>query len=245
MDRTSRPLIGLTGRVVPAGDVRGLPASFAEVGLDLYVSAYAAAVAAAGGLPLHLPQGVAVGEYAGVLDGLLLTGGGDVEPARYGAEAAPETQPPEPARDAMELALLDVAVAADLPVVGICRGLQVLNVHGGGTLHQHVEGQYRIDVAASAEVDEVRFVPGSRMAALYGPTRAVNSLHHQTVDRVAAGWSVAGRNAHGGVEAIEWDGHDVIAVQWHPEMMRGAATDPLFAWLVDAAARRRLFVASR
>ena len=77
--------------------------------------------------------------------------------------------------------------------------------------------------------------PTSRLGLMYGPSRRVNSLHHQTVDRVADGWVVTARSGDGTVEAMEWPGHDVIAVQWHPELLPGAATDPLFAWLVDRA----------
>ncbi len=97
----------------------------------------------------------------------------------------------------------------------------------------------RLDVAPHTEVHEVEFVTGSRLWSIYGERRSVNSLHHQVVDRVAPGWVVTARGADGLVEALEWPGHDVIAVQWHPEMLAGAATDPLFRWLVEAAAARR------
>ena len=110
---------------------------------------------------------------------------------------------------------------------------------GGGTLHQHVPAHARFDVAADARVDDVVIEPGSLLHDLYGPTLAVNSLHHQTVDRVAGGWMVAARSSTtGDVEALEWPGHDVVAVQWHPELLDTRASDPIFAWLVDRAARR-------
>jgi putative glutamine amidotransferase len=234
-----RPLIGLTGRVARGSQFAGMPANFADASIDMYVSAYAAAVADAGGLPVHLPQAVDVDEYRGVLDGVLLSGGADIDPARYGARPEAELHGPEPERDAMELDVIDLAVADDVPVLGICRGFQLLNVHGGGTLHQHVPDHARFDLAPGAETDTVVITPGSRLHDLYGPKVAVNSLHHQTIDRLAEGWEVVGRSGDGTIEAIELPDRDAIAVQWHPEMLAGAASDPIFAWLVEAASRRR------
>ncbi len=234
-DPHARPLIGLTGRRKRGADVAGLPANFAGVEVDLYVSAYAEAISAAGGLPVHLPQHVEPAQYADRLDGLLLSGGADIAPERYGAEPRPGLTPPEPARDTVELALVDSAVADGLPVLGICRGLQLLNVWAGGTLHQHVPEHARYDLPAGERFDDVTIEPGSRLHAMYGTRQTVNSLHHQTVDRVAPGWQVTGRSGDGTVEAIEWPGHDVVAVQWHPELLPGAASDPLFAWLVERA----------
>lgn len=234
----ARPLIGLTGRVATGSEINGLPRSFAALPVDLYVAAYATAVFAAGGLPVHLPQDIAVAAYAGRLDGVLLSGGADLEPSRYGAERGPEVSATEPERDAMEFELLDLAVAEELPVLGICRGFQLLNVHGGGTLHQHVPTHAHFDDAPGAEVDEVAVVAGSRVHGFYGDTVPVNSLHHQTVDRLASGWQATGRGRDGTIEAIELPGHDMIGVQWHPELLDGATCDPVFAWLVDAARRR-------
>jgi putative glutamine amidotransferase len=236
IDRTAaRPLIGLSGRVKRAADIAGFPANLGAVEVDVYVSDYARAVTAAGGLPVHLPQHVEPGEYAGRLDGLLLSGGADIEPERYGAAPSPQTGPVEGGRDDAELALIELAMAEDLPVLGICRGLQLLNVWAGGSLHQHVPGHARYDLPPAEQPDLVTVTPTSRLGLMYGSSRRVNSLHHQTVDRVADGWLVTARSADGTVEALEWPGHDVIAVQWHPELLAGAATDPLFAWLVDRA----------
>lgn len=233
--RAARPLIGLTGRVKHGRDLLGFPASLGHVDVDVYVSDYARAITAAGGLPVHLPQHVDAFEYAGRLDGLVLSGGADVDPLRYGAVPSADTGPVEPARDAAELGLVEAAVAAGRPVLGICRGLQLLNVWAGGTLRQHVPEHARYDLAASEPFDEVAVTPTSRLGLMYGPSRRVNSLHHQSVDRVAEGWVVTARSADGTVEAMEWPGHDVIAVQWHPELLPGAAADPLFAWLVERA----------
>jgi putative glutamine amidotransferase len=231
----ARPLIGLSGRVKRGADVAGFPANLAGIDIDLYVSDYARAITAAGGLPVHLPQHVDPAAYAGRLDGLLLSGGADVAPDQYGAPPSPEIGPVEPARDEAERGLIDLAMADGLPVLGICRGLQILNVWAGGTLHQHVPDHARYDLPPDEQFDEVTVTPTSRLGLMYGPTCRVNSLHHQTVDRVADGWIVTARSADGTIEALEWPGHDVIAVQWHPELLPAAAADPLFTWLVERA----------
>ncbi len=238
----ARPLIGLTGRRKRGADIAGFPLGFAEIDIDLYVSDYARAITAAGGLPVHLAQHVDPREYAGRLDGLLLSGGADIDPGRYGAAIDPATGPVESARDQAEIGLVELAVAEDLPVLGICRGLQLLNVWAGGTLNQHVPAHARHDLGPGGESDTVVVEPESRLGAMYGATVRVNSLHHQTVDRVADGWIVTARSGDGTVEALEWRGHDVIAVQWHPELLPRADTDPVFAWLVERA-RARLVAA--
>ena len=232
---SSRPLIGLSGRRKLGAQVAGFPRSLAHVDIDVYVSDYARAITAAGGLPVHLPQHVDPAEYAGRLDGLLLSGGADVQPSLYDAEPETDLYPPEPERDRAELGLLDVAVSNAIPVLGICRGLQLLNVWGGGSLHQHVPEHARYDIPPHDRVDELEIERGSRLHEMYGSHLRVNSLHHQTVDRVAPGWTVAARSSDGTVEALEWPDHDVIAVQWHPEMLADASSDPIFAWLVERA----------
>jgi putative glutamine amidotransferase len=238
-DRMSppRPLIGLVGRRKRGADVAGLPPILAGIDVDVYVNDYARAITEAGGLPVYLPLHIEPAEYAGRLDGLLLTGGTDVDPAHYGASPEPETFEPEPTRDLLELGLVDLASEEHLPVLGICRGLQLLNVWAGGTLNQHVPAHARYDVAPDEHIDQLSIEPGTVLHALYGSRLGVNSLHHQTVDRVADGWTVAARSGDGDIEALEWPGHDVIAVQWHPELLGSRASDPLFAWLVDRAAR--------
>ncbi len=207
--------------------------------MDVYVNDYARAVSDAGGLPVHLPLHIDPADFVGRLDGLLLVGGADVQPSLYGAESETDLYPPEPLRDHLELGLIEVAVADEIPVLGICRGLQLLNVWAGGTLHQHVPEHARYDVPPHDRVDELTVEPGTRFHEMYGSHHVVNSLHHQTAARVPDGWIVAARSADGTVEALEWPGHDVLAVQWHPELLTTRSRDPLFAWLVERANARR------
>jgi putative glutamine amidotransferase len=190
-------------------------------------------VIAAGGLPVHLPIEADPVALAAHLDGVLLTGGADLSPDLYGAESETDLFPPEVDRDAFELALVDEALDRDLPVLGICRGLQLLNVHAGGSLHQHVPEHSRFDISPSSRVHDVVFEPGSRLGELYGERARVNTLHHQTVDRVGAAFTVTARADDGTVEGLEVPGADVVAVQWHPEMLTDP--EPVFTWLVDAA----------
>ena len=134
----SAPLIGISGRTKTGDQINVKPEILRELQVDLYFCDYARGVLAAGGLPVFLPSDADPGDYMGRLDGLLLSGGADIDPARYRQAPTADLFTPEPARDAYELALLDGAADAGMPVLGICRGVQVLNVHGGGTLHQHV-----------------------------------------------------------------------------------------------------------
>lgn len=229
------PLIGISGRAGRAGDLGVAPKSMADRPVDLYFRDYALGVLAAGGLPVYLPEPADPEVFVGRFDGLLLTGGTDIDPARYGQEVQADLFPPEPGRDAFELGLVDAAAASGIPVAGICRGVQVLNVHGGGTLHQHVGAHACFDHPPDDPVHEVVFAEGSKLAGLYGPTRRVNSLHHQTIDAVGEGFLATGRSEDGAVEAIEAVDRPWLGVQWHPEMMEGRDEDPLFAWLVAAA----------
>ena len=174
------------------------------------------------------------------LDGLLITGGKDVDPAAYGHEPHPETDQPGRQRDAWEFALLDAALRRKLPVLGICRGTQVLNVALGGTLHQHLpdvigHGGHRAGNAVFNTLP-VRTVPGTRLAALVGESVDAKCYHHQAVAEVAKGLTVSARDADGVVEALELPGDGfVLAVQWHPE--ESLEDLRLFSAIVEAARR--------
>ncbi|WP_210502302.1 gamma-glutamyl-gamma-aminobutyrate hydrolase family protein [Nocardioides xinjiangensis] len=191
---------------------------------DLLPTEYAVAVELAGGVPVLLPP-VALPEAAGRvvsrLDALVVSGGADVDPARYGAEPHPRTAAWQPDRDDWELALLGAAAEAGLPVLGICRGMQLMAVHAGGTLHQHVPdlvghdthspgGDAYGDVAVTTE-------PGSRLAGLVGRELEVGCHHHQSVAS-HPGFTAVARSADGTLEAMEATGERFcLAVQWHPE----------------------------
>lgn len=224
------PLIGLPGRRKTAGGVAGMLPILAHLDLEFYFRNYARRVAEAGGLPVLLSLETDPAEVVKRLDGIVLPGGTDVDPALYGAEPAPDALDPEPARDAHELALLDAAAAADVPVLAICRGLQVVNVWCGGTLNQHVPAHGLFDEPAEKLQHEVTFTPGSVLAGVYGPSVMVNSLHHQTVGRLGAGLDVTAEAPDGTVEGLECRDAPVVAVQWHPELLPDP--DPIFDWFI-------------
>lgn len=228
------PLIGLPGRQMAGSQIADFPDALHQVDVDLYLASYARAVMEAGGIPVHLPVDADAGALAQRLDGVVLTGGADVDPAYYGADVVEGTDPLEPKRDTFELALFGEALVYELPVLGVCRGLQLINVHQGGTLHQNVPEHSRFDVAIEAEVHAVTFSEGSTLRELYGSTQQVNSLHHQTVAELGQGLAVTARADDGGIEGLEL-GDAVVAVQWHPELMVSMPTDPAFRWLVERA----------
>lgn len=180
--------------------------------------AYTDMVADAGGVPVLLPPRVEAAAAVDRLDALILSGGPDLDPARYAAEPHPRTGPPRSQRDAAEIAVLRRALERGIPVLGVCRGMQVLNVALGGTLTQHVSDVVGHDghnpspgVFGPTEVTLT-----GRVGAILGPTATVRCHHHQAVDVLADGLTVTGRAADGTVEAVEGDGW-VVGVQWHPE----------------------------
>ncbi len=203
---------------------------------------YVEAVTRAGGVPVVLPvlpPGLAPSLLDRV-DGLLLPGGGDVAPSRYGSEPAPETGPPDADRDAWELACAAGALERELPVLAICRGAQVLNVALGGGLVQHVEG-HSCARRSGEHVHPVHVDPGSRLASVLGAgALGTNSLHHQAVGNPGAGVRPVAWADDGTVEGFEVEGRPtVVAVQWHPELLAGEPRQQrLFADLVRSAAGR-------
>ena len=237
------PLIGLTTYVA---DVRWgdwerrsgvLPESYYEL------------VAAAGGRPLLLPPphaapggpGAAAGGVIEALDGLVLTGGGDVDPGAYDEQPDPRTAGVDQTRDSSERALLAAALEADLPVLAICRGCQVLNVELGGTLHQHVPDvvghlAHRSAPSVFGPV-EVETTPGSITAAVFGATPTVLCSHHQSIRDLGRGLVATAATDDGVVEAVELPSRRfVLGVQWHPEEQGDQRP---FDALVDAADRYR------
>lgn len=230
------PLIGISGRRL-RGSAIGAPHGFADAPLEAYLSEYATSVLRAGGLPVHLPMDAVPAELVNRLDGLVIVGGDDVDPRRYGQVPGPFTPLIDPQRDEFEIGLIEAAIDVDVPLLGVCRGAQLLNVALGGTLHPHLasgEGESHGSYAypRAHRVHEVRFAPGSVMQALYGDTTRVNSFHHQAVDVPGRGIAVTGWAPDGVAEAIELEGLAMVGVQWHPETFEA---DPVFDWLVDRA----------
>ena len=233
-----KPLIGVTGKRRFGRDLVGDHRVLADQTVDVFWTNYAQGVLAAGGLPVFLPMDVDPADAATRLDGLLLTGGTDIGPDRYGAEAQTDRFPVEPERDEFELAVLGAATGRRLPTLGICRGHQVVNVFFGGTLHQDVPEHAVFDQPITTRSHPVSFTAGSVLADLYGDTMDVNSLHHQTVDRLGDGLSATARGADGSVEGLEGVDLPIVTVQWHPEMLPTRPTDPVCAWLGAKASER-------
>ena len=235
-----KPLIGLVGRRRRFGDLDGTPDALAGLEIDLYFADYTRAVIAAGGFPVHVPIDADPTDVLERCDGLLLAGGTDVEPSLYGQAAETDLFPPEPERDRLEFALMDGAAEHQLPVLGICRGIQVANVHGGGTLEQHVPEHARYDLDPATEIHGGRFEPDSLLGSLYGESITVNSLHHQMLDRLADGYRPTAWDDTGKVEGLEHTELPIVGVQWHPEMMTDRDVDPIFRWLVESAVPSRV-----
>jgi putative glutamine amidotransferase len=233
----SKPLIGMTGRRWPASALaNNVPKAMYELKFDLHFSDYPASVAAAGGLPVELTRDADVVGVLARLDGLILSGGADVEPDRYGHHADENLGAIEPDRDEWELALFREARRLEMPILAICRGAQLANVYYGGTLNQHVElddgdGHPQWDTDGRERTHEVNVVAGSLLSTLYPASVGVNSLHHQTLAVLGNDLVVSATAPDGVVEAVELPGHDVLAVQWHPELLD--KPDPTFRWLVE------------
>jgi putative glutamine amidotransferase len=176
--------------------------------------------------------------------GLLLMGGSDVNPKLYGEEARPETDPPDDERDEVELRLIDEAIRNDMPILAICRGMQIFNVYHGGTLIQHLTPAAPHDPQTEdkgAHAHEVAVEPGTRLARIAGDARLqVNSRHHQAVSRLGEGLQISARAMGDGIiEGLERaDRSFVVGVQWHPEdqVARDAEQLNLFRAFADALA---------
>ncbi|GAA1326742.1 gamma-glutamyl-gamma-aminobutyrate hydrolase family protein [Streptomyces sanglieri] len=228
----NRPVIGISTYQEPARwGVWDIPAV-------LLPAVYPRLVRAAGGLAVMLPPddtADAAREAVAAMDGVVVAGGADVEPARYGEVPDPRTGPPARERDAWEIALIEAAIAQHVPLLGICRGMQLLNVALGGTLHQHLDGH----TGGPGVFGEHPVIPvaGTAYAAAVAEPDVVPTYHHQAVDRLGSGLTASAHAPDGTVEAVELTGHDslVLGVQWHPEMGHDTR---VMTVLVDAARHR-------
>lgn len=245
---SDRPRIGITAWRRPLATPLGSATDLYTLGVE-----YAAAVQAAGGVPFILPHGDDPEAVLDALDGLLLSGGGDLDPRSYGAENRAAKDERLDA-DRWEIGLVQAARARRMPLVGICRGMQVLAVAAGGRLDQEIagrEGHPDMNAMSAAAIldarHDVSIVPDSTLGRVYGTSRRqVNTIHHQAVAD-AGGLAVAATDATGLIEAVEaTDGWCGLGVQWHPEKLspeEAAAERPLFDHLIAEArayaARRR------
>ena len=201
-------------------------------------------IAAAGGVPLACPEYCA-GDFAQICDGLILTGGVDIEPALYGEETLNDTVKSDPARTRYEFEILRAFADIGKPIFGICRGMQTLNVAFGGTLYQDLPAQKSLDHYGAELMHPVTAKPGSILCKLFGGRLITNSFHHQAVKDLADGFVVTAECADDGViEAFEHNSLPILAVQFHPERMvgpqkSGAAPDylPLFEYFINLCIR--------
>ena len=216
----ARPVIGISAALEAAAWT-----AWTDVEVNMSPRTYTLGVAAGGGLPLILAPDEASADSPGqlldLLDGLVLSGGADLDPASYGAERDPRTTNPRAERDRFELGLARGALERDLPVLGICRGMQILNVARGGTLAQHLDDvELHLHTPGRFTDHEVRLEPGSLAASAVGADRvSVRSHHHQGIDRLGEGFRPSGWAEPGGaIEAIEApDRHWALGVLWHTE----------------------------
>ena len=232
----ARPVVGITTYVTPA------KWSYWELDAALVPAAYVQAVERAGGRPLLIPPSDGgVEETLDAVDGLIFSGGADLDPTLYGQEPHAETFGIHEDRDRSELALLEGALERDMPVLAICRGSQVLNVARGGDLVQHLpdvvgDEKHKHTPGTFADHD-VTLEEGTKLASVLGDRAPVKSHHHQGFGRVGEGLRVAALAEDGTVEAVEDPSHRfALGVLWHPE----AGEDmKLFEGLVEAAAAYR------
>jgi putative glutamine amidotransferase len=214
----SKPVIAVTG-----SDQRARWGAWDDRA-TLVPSAYLSGVQAAGGVPVVVAPGADSEALADRVDGLLLTGGGDLDPGLYGQGAHAQTHPPDEARDAFEVALLQSCTGRGLPVLAICRGLQVLNVARGGSLDQHLPDTVgtgvHLPTPGAFAAHPVRVAAGTRLADILGHDRLeVPTHHHQAVDRLGEGLVPTAWADDGVVEAVEDPSFGfLVAIQWHPEV---------------------------
>ncbi|MFD6269303.1 gamma-glutamyl-gamma-aminobutyrate hydrolase family protein [Nocardia asteroides] len=248
---TAKPLIGLTGRRFMMGLIQGSHPGYSRRLTDAFFADFAERIARAGGVPVMLPYDADPAALGDWLSGVVITGGQDVHPSCWGGDESvvgeidPVADPSvhDPRRDEFEIALTRVALERQIPLLGVCRGMQVLNVTLGGTLIPDLPvGPIRHLMSTGPLSDGdpehlVTFDAGTIAQKVFGDRLVTNSWHHQAVDVCGDGLVVTGRTDDGVTETIELPGAPVLGVQWHPEWMEG--DDGALRWLVDAAGERR------
>lgn len=232
------PLIGVTGGRSRTSRVTGMPELLLSGLVDIHHVPYVNGIAAAGGIPVQIPREADPVALLQRLDALVVAGGDDIDPRRYGCVPGSRSTQIDPDRDAYELELIRTALALDVPLLGICRGHQLINVVRGGTLVVDLpldEGEAHGQLAypLHARVHGLEFADGEPLAELLGPEIVVNSFHHQAVDRPGDGVALVATAPDGVCEALRV-GPRALGVQWHPEYLR-EQPDPLFSWLVHEA----------
>ncbi|OBJ42241.1 hypothetical protein A5630_21275 [Mycolicibacterium mucogenicum] len=232
------PLIGITGQERFGYEVDRLPPFVKPEPLEVYLAPYITSVIEAGGTPVLLSRRSNPAAVIARLDGVILAGGEDVDPRCYASTPTSHSTPFDPARDEFELALVTAAIEQRVPVLGICRGAQLINVARGGTLVAHLsasqgEAHSYGGYPGTHRSQRIQIEPHTTLFNIYGAKLGINSYHHQAVDALGNGLTRAAVALDGVTEAIEMTGRDVIGVQWHPEMF---GADPLFSWLVSKAA---------
>ena len=241
-----RPVIGISGNLIPIENDGVFTGNLRQ-----YIHTdYTSSVERAGGTPLLLPVSddpEVIRAHAQLCDGIILSGGADVDPILYGEEGIQGQGYSMREIDVYDMELFRAALKQKKPVLGICKGLQALNVALGGTLYQDIgkESSSTLCHLQSAPRQypshNVSIREGSMLSSIIGSTMMVNSFHHQAVKDLAAGLSVAATSSDGLVEAVEMEGHPVLAVQWHPEMMAAAGDEgmlKIFKHFIDACMNR-------
>lgn len=244
------PKIGVVGYFISekeefGGKVRGIPGqAFAVFGYDMIMAVYRA-----GGIPVPLPvvEKEFIGKQVANVDGIVFSGGEDIDPGYYGQTVRSSSHRIDPDRDRYELALMDEAMKANRPMLCVCRGMQLLNVYRGGTLCADIgeSGQSDLPHWETREpwntVHPVEIAPGHFAEEVLGSVQlGVNSIHHQSIDRLGQGLEVVGRSPDGLVEAMAvTDSDSVLAVQWHPELIARKHPEGLrpFRWLIETAVK--------
>ncbi|GAA0374437.1 gamma-glutamyl-gamma-aminobutyrate hydrolase family protein [Bacillus horti] len=230
----------------------GLTASFEQPNRIFITRHYSDWIERVGGLPVIVPYTNDVQqlkEYTTLLDGLLLSGGGDIDPTLFQEEPHPQLGSILPERDTLEIVLAQEMLRLDLPILAICRGIQILNIAAGGTMYQDLQGQYNGELiqhqqkAPTSHVSHtVDVLPESKLADLLQTTQLkTNSFHHQAVKDPAPHFKATAYSRDGVIEAIESDAHQfVLGVQWHPECMpkEHASSERIFTQFVQACSSK-------